>query len=129
MKSNATTFGSSLRNFRKERKLTQLELSERLGYSQSTISSLEAGLREPTVKQAQEICDFFNLKLSDFIDDKLQLTKDELDQVNRNKEILIKYSDNQEFIRLKDMDFINKYMSLTDDQKSVVATLVDGLLK
>ena len=46
---NLADFGSFLRSYRRERKLSQAELASRLGYNQATISYYESGKARPTV--------------------------------------------------------------------------------
>lgn len=40
---------------RKERKLTQAELAQRIGASQRTVAAIECGTRRPSVDMAQRI--------------------------------------------------------------------------
>lgn len=52
---------------RKNAKLTQKELAELCGVSESTVWSWENGRTEPTVSQAMKICEAVGLHIDDII--------------------------------------------------------------
>lgn len=54
-----------LKDARKDFGITQDQLSMLTGISQNTISSLEKGLCNPSVKHALLICDVLNCKIED----------------------------------------------------------------
>lgn len=58
--------GKILKQLRKERGLTQTELSKALGVSCSTISMYERGEREPATEMQEAIADYFNVSM-DFL--------------------------------------------------------------
>lgn len=60
------TFEQVLRNLRLERKLTQAELSRKLGLSGSSVSMYERGERKPSYEVQEAIADFFNVDM-DFL--------------------------------------------------------------
>ena len=61
-------FSKQLRKLRQSHKLTQIELSKRLGLSYSTISMYERGERQPNFETLEAIADFFNVPMSTLIE-------------------------------------------------------------
>lgn len=59
-------FSKVLKQLRKERGLTQTDLSKILGISCSTISMYERGEREPAFEMQEAIADYFNVSM-DFL--------------------------------------------------------------
>ena len=57
-------YSDKIRNLRIQRGLTQMELAERIGTSQSSITSWECGRREPDFSTFRKLADFFNVPLS-----------------------------------------------------------------
>ena len=55
-----------LKMLRQTRKLTQLELSEKIGLSRATISNYEVGRRVPHLPELQLYADFFGVGLDYF---------------------------------------------------------------
>lgn len=53
-------FAERLRELRRSRGLTQLELSERIGLAKSTIAGYEKGFRKPKVQTLNIMAEFFN---------------------------------------------------------------------
>ena len=56
-----STFGDWLKQSRKDRDLTQLDLADRIGCSVATIQKIEAGQRRPSRQVAQLLADFFRI--------------------------------------------------------------------
>jgi transcriptional regulator with XRE-family HTH domain len=56
-----TKFSKRLRDLRKERQLTQEELSSRLELTKQAVSQWERGIREPGFETLEAIADFFNV--------------------------------------------------------------------
>ncbi|WP_432408425.1 helix-turn-helix domain-containing protein [Wukongibacter sp. M2B1] len=54
-----------LRELRRERKLTQRELGEKIGISMSSIAMYETGDRIPSLKKAKKIAKFFQIPLEE----------------------------------------------------------------
>ncbi|HEX8218525.1 MAG TPA: tetratricopeptide repeat protein [Chloroflexia bacterium] len=63
--SRGTSFGEWLKQGRKERDLTQLDLADQIGCSVATIQKIEAGLRRPSRQVAQLLADFFRVPEDD----------------------------------------------------------------
>lgn len=58
--------GSKLKTLRKGRKLTQLELAERLDLSRATISNYEVGRRTPHLSELHRFAEFYGVGLDYF---------------------------------------------------------------
>lgn len=61
-----SNIGSKLKTLRKGRKLTQLELSEKLGLSRATISNYEVGRRTPHLSELRRFAEFYGVGLDYF---------------------------------------------------------------
>ena len=61
-----TSIGSKLKTLRKGRKLTQLELSEKLDLSRATISNYEVGRRTPHLSELRRFAEFYGVGLDYF---------------------------------------------------------------
>ena len=61
-----STIGSKLKTLRKGRKLTQLELSERLSLSRATVSNYEVGRRTPHLSELRRFAEFYGVGLDYF---------------------------------------------------------------
>lgn len=57
-------FPTMLRTLRKQLKLTQPELADRLGISRSAISMYESGQREPSFATLEAFADFFGVDMN-----------------------------------------------------------------
>lgn len=55
----------AIRKFRKERKMTQVELSEKLGVTASAVTMWENGNREPSLTMVKKIANVFGCKVDD----------------------------------------------------------------
>lgn len=63
-----TTVGNNIRNLRERKGLTQYELAERAGVTQSHISLCENGAKMPSVKLCQRLAAVFDCPLSSVLD-------------------------------------------------------------
>jgi transcriptional regulator with XRE-family HTH domain len=80
-----SNIGSKLKTLRKGRKLTQVELSERLDLSRATISNYEVGRRAPHISELRRFAEFYGVGLDYFGVD----TQDEgFELLSRAKSIL-----------------------------------------
>ena len=52
-----------LKDLRKEKKITQLQLAMELNMSQNTISRYETGEREPGINELISLADYFNVSI------------------------------------------------------------------
>ena len=60
-------FGEKLRTFRKQKKMTQKQIGERIDISNATISSWEDGTKTPNVLSIIALCEAFDLSLDDLV--------------------------------------------------------------
>lgn len=60
------SIGAKLRILRKEKRLTQEELSEKIGIKRPTISNYEIGRRAPHLSELRRIAEFFGVGLDYF---------------------------------------------------------------
>lgn len=73
------SIGENIRRIRKDKKLTQKELGEKLeGISQQQIGQWENGNKIPKLETIRKIADALDVHLSDLIDDWNNLPKDEI---------------------------------------------------
>ncbi|MGE5558146.1 MAG: helix-turn-helix domain-containing protein [Bacillota bacterium] len=56
-----TVLGVKLKKLRKEKRITQGKLSEKLGFSPRYISQVEAGMTRPSMDAFKKIADFFQV--------------------------------------------------------------------
>ena len=61
-------FGERLRAFRKQQKLTQKQLGQRINISNATISQWEDGALNPGLTHIVNLCEAFGLSLDDLLD-------------------------------------------------------------
>lgn len=57
------SIGNTIKSLRKEKGLSQLELSKRLGIHKSTLSLYESGQRIPNEENKRIICDYFDIDM------------------------------------------------------------------
>jgi transcriptional regulator with XRE-family HTH domain len=67
--SDVPTIGENLRRIRKSRRLGQMELAERSGVAQPTISGIERDRREPHPSTLQKLGDVLGVSLADFFEE------------------------------------------------------------
>ena len=63
--------GKKIKRLRKERKITQRELANKLNIAVSTVSSWELGTNKPLMDKIQMMAALFNVKPSYFLDDEV----------------------------------------------------------
>lgn len=102
-------FSKRLVSLRKEKKLTQYDLAELLGFSRGQIGNYEQGTREPDQNTLLKISDFFNVSV-DYLLGKTDV-KNYLDDSNNT---IALHSDG-------DLD----YSDLTDEAKEEVKNFID----
>ena len=56
-----------LTGLRESRNMSQMEMARRSGISQSTISALEKGTRQPSMEMLDKLAEFFNVPKSTFV--------------------------------------------------------------
>lgn len=81
----SATIGSKLKTLRKGRKLTQLELSEKLNLSRATISNYEVGRRSPHLSELRRFAEFYGVGLDFF---GVETTDESFELLSRAKSVL-----------------------------------------
>ncbi len=79
----------NLINFRTQAGLTQLELAEKLNYSDKSISKWERGLAIPDVLVLKQLSDLYGVKIDDFFQNSEGLKKIEIESSLISKRLLI----------------------------------------
>ncbi|EHJ08091.1 helix-turn-helix domain-containing protein [Staphylococcus simiae] len=69
-KSARKILSENLRQLMKENNITQVELSEAIGVSQSTISNWLKEVKYPRISKVQELANYFNVPKSKITEDK-----------------------------------------------------------
>lgn len=63
---SGNNLGKILQKWRKQRKMTQEDLSDKTGISFHAISSIERGINMPTLKTLEKIAEALNIPISSF---------------------------------------------------------------
>ncbi|UVJ08994.1 helix-turn-helix domain-containing protein [Staphylococcus aureus] len=100
-KSARKILSENLEQLMKDKNITQLELSEAIGVSQSTISNWLKEVKYPRISKVQQLADYFNVPKSRITEDqnekfhtiaahfdKEDLTEEELDEVRQFIDII-----------------------------------------
>lgn len=66
------SLGERLANYRKDKKLSQEELAEKVGVARQTISKWELDETAPDIKQAKELSKIFNVSLDELVGNEIQ---------------------------------------------------------
>ena len=61
-------FADNLKNLRKEQKIGQKELAERMSISVKTVSHWETGYTEPSINQLISLANFFEITIDDLVE-------------------------------------------------------------
>lgn len=75
-KSARKILSENLEQLMKENNVTQIELSEAIGVSQSTISNWLKEVKYPRISKIQELADYFNVPKSRVTEDKNEMRQD-----------------------------------------------------
>ena len=105
-----------IRNLRESRKLSQLEMSRRSGISQSTISAIEKGDRQPSMQMLEKLAEFFSVPTATLVQTA------ELDSVKFDQETVSLVLKNQ-----KVREIFDRIRYMEDSELNVVLTLVNAL--
>lgn len=65
MKKEKNNFGEKLRDLRKQKGMTQIELAEALDCSQAIITAYENNIRKPPLNKIAVIAELFNVSIND----------------------------------------------------------------
>ena len=108
------TIGAKLKILRRQRRLTQQELADKLGIKRATISNYEIGRRSPHLSELRRIAEFFGVGLDYF---GVAQTDDVLDLIARAKKVF----DNEDIPTEKKeavyKELMRLYLNLNDGGK------------
>ena len=68
METYATNVGKNIKQYRKQRNITQIDLAKKLNVSNAWLCKLENGNRNTTIFRLSEIANVLNIKLMDLIE-------------------------------------------------------------
>ena len=86
----------NINKYLNSRNKTQVDLADYMGVSQATVSNWCKGIKTPRMDKIDKICDFFNCKRSDLMEDKTEVddsyylneeTKKIAQEIYENKEL------------------------------------------
>lgn len=75
----------TIRMLRKEKGLTQVDLSEKLHLSRATIAKYETGGIQPSVEMLERISDFFDVSVDFLLTGEFRVTKDAIDYFQKSE--------------------------------------------
>ncbi len=82
MKEQTTFFSKNLQFLRKEKRLTQSELANKINVDQTTIGRWEDGNREPTIGNVANIAEVFNVSIPDLLNKDLSQDYQSFDETD-----------------------------------------------
>lgn len=84
---------NNLNKFMRQNNVTQLDLAEYMEVSQATISNWCKGIKMPRMDKIDKICNYFNIKRSDLMENKSDQSKSQTSFLlsDLEKEIITKY--------------------------------------
>lgn len=107
-------FGDNLRNLRKLKKLSQEDLSEKVGVSRQSISKWENGEAYPEMNNILILCKIFNCEINDLLSDKISDIESFDEEVKMN---LVKFESDKQ----NKMKTLTKILSLIGKIGGIVA--------
>ena len=70
------TFAEKLKSFRKQAKMSQEKLSEKLGVSRQAVTKWETGLGIPEIENIRAISELFEISIDELLSDELEVKKE-----------------------------------------------------
>jgi len=98
-----------LKELRKKQNLTQLELANKIGVVESTISLYESGKREPDISTLIKLADCLNISIDEIVEHKSDRAQSHLSENESN--------------------LLQTYRSLSNEKKQLATKIIDCLLK
>lgn len=107
-------YSDKIRNLRLQRGLTQMELADRLGTSQSSITSWENGRREPDFATFRKLADFFRVPMSALLPSSDEIDEDYVgalaESLHQNPRLKLLF-DKSKYLSDKDLDAVISVVS------------------
>ena len=114
-------FGDNLRNLRKSKKLSQEDLSEKVGVSRQSISKWESGIAYPEMNNILILCKIFNCKINDLLSEKIEDFNSFDEEVKMN---IVKFEQEKQ----NKMKTLSKILSLIGKIGGIVTKVGIGLI-
>jgi transcriptional regulator with XRE-family HTH domain len=102
-----TVLGAKLKKLRKEKKITQNKLSEKLGLSPRYIAKVEVGMANPSMEIFKKLADFFQVPIEYLVSENED--PNTLSAIIRNKDVL------EAFVEVDQMN--------SEDQKTILEVI------
>ncbi len=112
-----SSFGKRITELRKERHLTQKELSEELGVSKNTVSVWERDVRKSDFETLSKLCTYFNVNMSYLLGENDERTEALPDDVPDDESAAHWALEDV----IEDAEpFIRKYIQLTNEARQII---------
>lgn len=124
------TFGNRLKELRKAKGLTQIEISKDINFSQSAITAYENGKREPNFEVLQKLATYFNVS-TDYLLGKTDALNPPVTKTNSTDLLDFLFHDEPEFLaKIRSIDIKGKInepgtiFKLTERQKDRIKDII-----
>ena len=124
------TFGNRLKELRKAKGLTQIEISKDINFSQSAITAYENGKREPNFEVLQKLATYFNVS-TDYLLGKTDTLNPPVTKTNSTDLLDFLFHDEPEFLaKIRSIDIKGKInepgtiFKLTERQKDRIKDII-----
>ncbi len=118
------TVGEKIKQYRKERKLTQKKLGELAGSSEAMIRQYELGLRNPKIETIEKIADALSVKVLDIMG--FTYFDENFDPERRSKEVQL-IEDLELYFGKPSVELLQNFMRLNDVGRKKVIEYSDDL--
>lgn len=114
-------FGDNLRNLRKSKKLSQEDLSEKVGVSRQSVSKWESGIAYPEMTNILILCKIFGCKINDLLSERIEDFNSFDEEVKMN---VVKFEEEKQ----KKMKTLTKILSLIGKIAGIVVKVAIPLV-
>ena len=114
-------FGENLYNLRKNQKMSQEKLAEKVGVSRQSVSKWENGTAYPEMNRIFELCKIFHCKLNDLVNDNI-LDFDSLDE--EVKMSVVKFNKEKQ----KKLKIVSKTISICSRILQVITIIISAVM-
>lgn len=114
-------FGENLRNFRKQKNLSQEDLAEKINVSRQSVSKWETAEAYPEMNNLLELCKIFHCKINDLVNDQI-LDIDALGEKVKKEVITLKKEEQRK------MKILSKFIAIFAKIGRIVSLLIIPLI-
>lgn len=114
-------FGDNLRNLRKSKKLSQEDLSEKVGVSRQSVSKWENSEAYPEMSNLLILCKIFNCKINDLLSEKIEDFNSFDEEVKMN---IVKFNKDEQ----KKVKILSKILSIVGKIGNIVTKVGIGFV-